>query len=428
MKISPVLHSNMNIQPAKNLDNLSRKFFATNVLQSKPQAAPVSFKWYTSGSSANFKRNFASIEDWLNYNLNFKCNEDFHPNELSKLLTANDSMQKFSSDLYSETRSKTYSKGGITVGQFVDLLKKQELIEPNKILSSIKNEHLNKPDVIKTSIEVKQSYLKFLIDELSKLDPDADFLKVGKETMTNIANNYYQKIDEDFSKYNQTIKEKLKYSEDSKVEPFDLLTEIKKLPQEKQYEIEQKFNGDYNKMMRHYIAERCASSYCPIKYSETVDSALIQMLPRYLQEKDDNVFEIAPMSRRLSINDYDDFMKQFKVGENYSFNLPQSTAKDMQGAESYFRDSARHQNVIFRIHPKSKLTKAYDVKNIDAYEETKDEINWDDVHSRYFSSEVLYIPNQQFKFLGSHKYVKNTYMFGCNIPDCYKTIIDLQEI
>lgn len=426
MKINPVLNLYPNIYSAKNLEKTNSKSFFTNSIEPKVQPVPVSFKWYSFGLGDS-ERKFDSIEEWLNYNLNFKCKDNFRENELSNLLTSNQNMQKFSSDLYRITRSKTFSKGGITVGQFVDILKKQEVLESDEILSNLTKCYLNKPDVIKTSIEVKHSYFNYLIDELSKLDPNSDFLENGDDVMKGIADSYYKKIDEDFAQYNQSIKEKLEYSDSSEVETFDLLTEIKKLPQERQDEIEQKFNGNYDKMMKRFIAEGLYCSRYPIEYSVGVDSALIQMLPRYIQEKQDDFFEIAPLSRRLSIDDMDDFMLQFKEGDIYSFPHTQSVSKDMSGSEVHFNDSHRHQNVVFRIHPKSKMTKSYDVKDIDAYAEAPD-LDWDDAHSRHYRSESLYLPNAKFKVLGSHKYITNTYMFGCDIPDYYKTIIDLQEV
>lgn len=428
MKISPVYYSHPFCCPKKQKQIITKSLPVQNKTDQINQFELPSFKAYP-----HFwfmpKKCEESVEDYLNFNLNFVKDDSRSSNEYANLINSNKSMQAFASDLYMATRLTYYSKGGITNGEFVNLLKKQKLKDIDKILLDVKrNKQSSYPDVIRKSLEVRHGFFKYLIREMSKLDPKGDFLKNGDDVMIDIASSYYKIQDENYDKYNQKIKDKLEYSSKSPMKLLDIEKEVKKLSAKKQNEIKKKFNGDYEKMMRNYIAEGCIDSRSPIEYSEKVDTALIHMLPRYVQHKKNKLFKITPLTRRLRISDMDNFMKQFRVGSLYSYPRTQSCSKGLEAAETWFSDDNRALNVIFRIHPKSKETKAFDLPDIDVNKETNYKY-YDDLHERKFRSEVLYPPNAKFKVLGSHKYIKNNYSFwNRSAGDYYKTIIDLQEV
>ena len=428
MKITPVFYSHPIYNPQKTTIKKPQSPVSQTKAETNSFLQSVSFKHFYCFGFQPSKR-MDNVEDFLNFNLNFIKYDSCSENEYSDLLTSNQSMQAFSSALYSATRLEYYSKGGITNGEFVNLLKKQEVKEIEDVLAYVKsNSKVPYIDVVRTSLEMRQGFFKYLVHELSKLEPNGDFLKDGDDVMIDIATSYYDKFDKQFDKYNKSIKKQLEYSPISPMIKLDLQEEIDKLPIEKQKEIDEKFNGDYNKMLIQFIAEGCLESRAPIEYSQGVDTALIHMLPRYEQKKKNKIFPIEPFSRRISISDMDEFMKSFKTGKLYSYPRTQSCSKSMRAAESWFSDRDRALNVIFRIHPKSKLTKAFDLPDIDVNKETNYKY-YDDMHERKFRHEVLYPPNTKFKVLGACRYIQNNYHFKNRAAsDYYKTVIDLQEV
>lgn len=368
-------------------------------------------------------------KEFLDLTLNFEGMNKLDYNEKADLLKSNGSMQNFVQDLYSVVRSETYSRGGITMGEFVDILNNLELKNIDEIVAKVDKRHTNKPDIIKMALEIRHEFIKYLAEELGKLDRNIQFLDEGDNIMQNIANSFYEKKDAEFAKYNEEIKAKLEYGESEQTPKLNLEEEIKKLPADLQEKIQREFKGNYEKMRDVFVARGCMCSRAPIEYSKGVDTALIQMLPRYEQDKKNDIFEITPLTRRLQIDDLDEFLKQFEVGKIYSYPKTQSCSKDNSGSEVWYNDSRRELNVVFRIHPKSKLTKAYDIKDIDANKATDYDNDFDDMCERYFSSEVLYLPDTQFKVLGTTKYYKNNHRGRVSsVPDYYKTIIDLQEV
>lgn len=428
MKIASVSYLHRVSYPKKPKNVVVVSDFAMQNKAEYNKANAISFKNYPFWLN-NEKPRIESIQEYLDFHLNF-AKQDFRSNnEYADLVQSNESMQAFVSGLYSATRLTYYPKGGITNGEFVNLLKKYEIKDIDEILVDVgKNTHSKFSDVTRTSLEIRHDFYKHLIHELSKFDPKEDFLKDGDDKMVKIATSYYKRYDKQFDKYNKQIKNKLEYSSVSPMIKFDLQEEIDKLPIEKQKEIDEKFNGDYNKMMIDFIAEGCLESRAPEKYSTGVDTALIHMLNRYEQKKKSKIFPIAPLSRRLRIDDMDKFMQAFNIGAIYSYPKTQSCSKTMQPAETCFADFNRSMNVILRIHPKSKKTKAFELPDIDVNKETNYKY-YDDMYERKFRQEVLYPSNTKFKVLGACRYVKNNYDFrNRTAGDYYKTIIDLQEV
>lgn len=429
---------NSTFYPISKMQNTHKVFaYSTNPNNgqkndAKTSYSQISFKAFV--PSLNIYKRFNSrnqkgAKEFLDLTLNFEGIKNLDYNEKSDLIKSNGSMQNFVQDLYSVVRSETYAKGGITMGEFLDILKNFELKNIDDILAQVDKKDLHSPDIVKMSLEIRHDFVNYMIDELSKVDKNIKFLEDGEEIMVGIANSFYEKKNAEFAKYNEEIKAKLEYGEGAEFPKFNLEEEIKKLPEEKQAFIQKKFGGNYQKMMERYVAEGCMTSRAPVEYSVGVDTALIQMLPQYEQTKKNDIFEITPLTRRLRIDNLEEFMKQFEVGKIYSYPKTQSCSKDNSGSEVWYNDSRRELNVVLRIHPKAKLTKAYDIKDIDANKATDYDNSYDDMCERYYYSEVLYPPNTQFKVLGTTKYCKNNHEGRLSsVPDYYKTIIDLQEV
>ena len=439
MKISPILFNNYNVsqkqtkQINKNLsfaDNNEKQNFSTIPLNTYKA---ISFGYF--GAEIDiphiFRKNKeTSISNFLNLYLNLENNTKLTKQEYEKFLSSNGTLQKFAKDIQEFLRYTTYSSGGITVKEAKALLKQVKLESEKSLQSKLKKQKAQYPETIMKVLQLRREFISDLIIALSKKDPESRFLieHEGSDFMVKVAENVYKKHDKNFQEYNKNIKKKLTYEAKTDIEKLDLASEIKKLPPGIQRKIEEDFDGDYRKMVELFVAEGCMGSRAPIEYSLEVDTALMQTLPRYKQENKDELFKIAPLSRRLSITNYDEFMKQFKVGSVYSYPKTQSCSKTMMGAEHWFQDSQRDKNVVFRIHPKAKTTKAFDIKGIDANKVTNYQNCYDDMDPRYFNSEVWYPPNAKFRVLGKTTYVKSNYSVGSPASDYIKTMIDLQEI
>ena len=154
------------------------------------------------------------------------------------------------------------------------------------------------------------------------------------------------------------------------------------------------------------------------------EKMLAQVYPKWSGVKfaRQDIYDISPVYRWMCFGDksVDEFVDKFTVGGTYEFPTMQSCSKYAYAAEISFRDSNPDMNLKFIIHPKSKVSKAYDI-----------------AEQKYGNSEVVYPKGSRFKVLDNRieEYIHTIQERNSDtkaideIPSTlHRWIVELQEI
>lgn len=353
-------------------------------------------------------------------------------------------LQSYLSDMFDEIHRLTSSQKHMTNNELAKLFKEYSRIDDKTIKDTIKknsskwnpNYVVNKRDEreyfykIKLRIEFLKEAAKIIPNlnenEYNLYDKKYEFMDYLFE---NVCKPIYERYAAENEEYEKTIKSRLNYSEISQIMPIDFNYELQKCSEDIQNKIKLQFNNNFEKTRLNYMSIYAMISSSS-NYPADFQNALLQYFPRYeTAESNNQHFKYEPVYRWLCIDDIETFLKDFKVGHEYSYPRKQSCAKSKKGAEGEFCDNKSAYNVKFRIHPKNKITKAYDIKDYDYNKMTNYELS-DDTYPVYRNEEVIYPANTKFKVLGiSGIFEHNEDRFPRMSTDgIYRILIDLQEL
>lgn len=334
---------------------------------------------------------------------------------------------------------KINCKDGITTAEVVSSLK-QVIDEKPKSIKGYKGIKDTSDYHKQNDIKIRREFAKVLLRKISKINPKEGLFEGIKNKykdtykfFDDIAEEIYKKHKKEYLKYTASIKEGIIYGENEEVPKYNVSEEFEKLPPETQKRATEKWGDDINEMCLNYLADRGSADAVNRTAKPEFDTAILQTLPRYFSPLTDTKkacdFDIEPLYRWLRIDNPDEFLKDFEIGEEYSYPVSQSCSKSCTCAEHvHFTDLNKNLNVKLRIHPKGSITKAYDFKSIDCNRN----FIYDDIEPRYRKNEAIYPANAKFKVLGIFEdYLNsNAQNIGCGLEteDNYKIIIDLQEM
>lgn len=374
-------------------------------------------------------------------------NSELPPEVISQDLYINPkgtALQSYLSDLFHEIKRLTSSHKHMTNNELAKLFKKYSEIDDKTIKDNIKKNSVKwKPEFVVNKRDEEEYFHKIklrieFLKEAAKIIPNLNeneynlydkHYEFMDYLFENVCKPIYERYSAENEEYEKAINNRLNYSEISQIKPINFDDELKKCSEDIQEKIKVQFNNDFEKTrlnyMRVYAINSSGSNY-PVDFQ----NALLQYFPRYeTVELNNTHFKYEPVYRWLFIDDIETFLKDFKVGQEYSYPRKQSCAKSKMGAEGEFCDNKSTYNVKFRIHPKNKITKAYDIKNYDYNKITNHKLS-DDTHPIYRNEEVIYPANAKFKVLG----IKGSFQHDegrfprMSTDGTYRILIDLQEV
>lgn len=298
--------------------------------------------------------------------------------------------------------------------QITDILLKNNINTPNSIIEALEKTANTSDKSIEetaksygTSWEYfiankkmikKREFLQEIIADISKsLNPDMPLSK------SDIEKTFSAAISKTNAKYDsKALKEEIKKNIEYK--PDDFVEEKIELNNEEMAILKKAVlkNPDedisvkdlYNKAINLYVGGDYSLKHLP----ERIQKAVLTSMPRYKSKDYESRsydsyrdFENLPVSRWLAIfKNTDEFAKNFEPGMEYSYKNLQSCSKCNSYCENQYRDDCIDMNVKFIIHPRSDVSKAFDIGE-----------------RKYGGREVIYPPNQKFKILGK-KLVEDT--------------------
>lgn len=221
----------------------------------------------------------------------------------------------------------------------------------------------------------------------------------------------------------ETLKQKLSYSEKELAEEKIVLT-----PEEVE-ELRKSLKNSFTGNEKGYLAateeqlkkvwlRELSNDMGTSIVSKRIERACFQKLNQYDSSlKDlykDNTFAHEPLYRWMAVNNVDAFVeKNFTPGGRYTLTRKQSCSKNKTFAETYFHDDNISMNFKFIIHPKSKVSKAYDI-NI----------------GHYGSNEAVYSTGQEFTIIDRRieEFVISNPENNYGRKSLFRWIVEMQEV